>query len=434
MKKVIAYIIRFLVGDKKTASLCSLVGYTNDVRLFSRYKVVIIPSDFFKEGVYGTEVSIPYLPLQELAGVPLLFGKPELEWVDETLVVHADIIASAFFLLTRYEEIRYREKRDQHGRFPGKDSLPYRAGFLDRPVVDEYGVLLRGWLKQTGVQVPESQPQIKKVWLTHDVDAPFFCRSFRHVIRETIKGQGLKSAMAFYRRPLTDDPYYTFPWLAEQDVALREKIGKERCASILFFKSGKNRSKQDRPYCNLQTMEMQELIALCKTEKIVVGLHSSYEAGKNPKSIESERDTVERAAKQKVKYNRHHYLSLREPEDMEWLEKAGITDDFSLGYADVSGFRLGTSRPVRWINPITRRLSPLVLHPLTVMDVTLSEEKYMHMDYESALTYCRKLIQQVAQMNGELVLLWHNDTVSELGKTPWLRSLYVQLLEDLKTE
>ena len=31
--------------------------------------------------------------------------------------------------------------------------------------------------------------------------------------------------------------------------------------------------------------------------------------------------------------------------------RAGITDDFTMGYADIAGFRLGTCRSVRWINP-----------------------------------------------------------------------------------
>jgi hypothetical protein len=220
----------------------------------------------------------------------------------------------------------------------------------------------------------------------------------------------------------------------KQDVDLQNKWPKRNVNSIYFFKSGKKRSKPDRPYYNLYAAEVQELIALCKENWFVIGLHSSYEAGENPELIEKECAMLKKASGRKLLCNRHHYLSSREPEDMEWLWKAGIKHDFSMGYADVAGFRLGTSRRVHWINPVTKRFTPLVLHPLTIMDVTLSEEKYMHMDYESALAYCRNLIRQVTRMNGELVLLWHNDTVSELATTPWLRTLYVQLLEDLKTE
>lgn len=118
---------------------------------------------------------MPKLPLEEIEGVPLLFGSSKTEWQGDTWVVHADIIASAYFLLTRYEEIRKRNIRDIHGRFPGKESLPFKAGFIHRPIVDEYGRLLRRWLRQARVQsAVEPTPHIQKVWLTHDVDAPFF--------------------------------------------------------------------------------------------------------------------------------------------------------------------------------------------------------------------------------------------------------------------
>ena len=149
MRDIIDYIIRFLIGTEQAGRLSSCIGYTSDKRLFDRYLIVFTPSGFFNEGVYGTQASIPTLPLQEIEGVPLLFGSPKIEWVGDTLLIHADLIASTYFLLTRYEEIVRRTERDDHGRFPGKLSLPFRAGFIERPIVEEYGVLVRQWLRMT---------------------------------------------------------------------------------------------------------------------------------------------------------------------------------------------------------------------------------------------------------------------------------------------
>ena len=89
---------------------------------------------------------------------------------------------------------------------------------------------------------------------------------------------------------------------------------------------------------------------------------------------------------------------------MVWLEKAGITDDFTMGYPDVAGFRLGTSRPVHWINPENKRISPLILHPLAIMECSLNEPVYMNLGYEGALAYSTQLIKQVASANGELAV------------------------------
>lgn len=342
MRDFIKYIIKFLIGGERAGTLSSLVGYTSDPNKFSHYRVVIIPSPFFRDEVYGTAESMPGLPLNEIEGVPLLFGSPKVEWYGDTWVVHADIVASAYFLLTRYEEIRKRNVRDIHGRFPGKESLPYKAGFIHRPIVDEYGKLLRRWLRQARVQsATDPAPQIQKVWLTHDVDAPFFCRTFRNLIRETVKGIGFAQAWKIFCGPLREDPFYTFPWLLEQGNELKKAIGKERCESVFFIKSGGS-SVYDRPYYKLHSKELQELLLLCKTENGRIGLHASYDAGKTPALIAAEKELLEKQAGRPVNYNRHHYLASCEPEDMDWLEKAGITDDFTMGYPDVAGFRLGT--------------------------------------------------------------------------------------------
>jgi len=64
-----------------------------------------------------------------------------------------------------------------------------------------------------------------------------------------------------------------------------------------------------------------------------------------------------------------------------------------MGYADMAGFRLGTCRAVHWINPVKKELTSLKLHHLTIMDVTLSEKKYMYMNAHDALQYCKVLFK-----------------------------------------
>jgi len=54
----------------------------------------------------------------------------------------------------------------------------------------------------------------------------------------------------------------------------------------------------------------------------------------------------------------------------------------------------------------------------------------MGLDFNRALTYCRNLVEQVNNVGGELVLLWHNDSVQE-GSGSYLRKLYAQLLKEL---
>jgi hypothetical protein len=118
---------------------------------------------------------------------------------------------------------------------------------------------------------------------------------------------------------------------------------------------------------------------------------------------------------------------------MKFLIEAGIEEDFTIGYADMAGFRLGTCRAVNYIDLENMRLTKLKLHPLTVMDGTLSEKKYMFMNAHDALQYCEQLINTVENFNGELVLLWHNTMIE---KTPSLyhRKLYSEIISILKSK
>jgi hypothetical protein len=416
MNEILSYLIRFLLGDEGGAA----VGYTADRGLFSRYALAIVPSGFFDAPTYGAPASLPSLPLKEIDGVPFLFGEAREERIGRTQVIYADLIASAYFLLTRYEELARRQVRDAHGRFPGKESLPFRAGFIHRPVVDEYGLLLRrrlGW--------PPPEPGIRQVFLTHDVDAPFLYRSWKGLLRSILDGRGLVRSIGGKFGPAgkSADPYYTFPRLFEED----RRIAGAR--SIFFIKAG-GRTLPDKPRYNLRNKDVRRLIDDIRRQGGEIGLHASYEAGIRPGLIAAEKARLERFLGSPVACNRHHFLASREPEDMDQLERLGFTGDFSLGYADVAGFRLGTCRPVRRINPLARRLGALCLHPLTVMDCTLEERKYMGLSFEEASGYCLRLAGEARRMGGEFTLLWHNTSLAE-GSDSYLGRLYDFLITQL---
>lgn len=425
-KNTIEYIIRFLTGDKHMPEIESSVGYTNEPDEFHKYKVIIRPSGFFTETGYGTSASLPTLPLQETDGIPILFGNSEIIHKEGKIFTHADIIASSYFLLSRYEEFVRKNERDVHGRFPGKESLPYRAGFLDRPLVDEYGRLLRKWLRTVGSDIPENPTGINKIWLTHDIDEPFFHRSFKGFIRGLISCRNRRSVIRNYFGKLSHNTAYTFPSFTEENKKLMQRTGRSRCESVFFFKAG-GTGKQDRPVYNLGSKDIRTLFSFCKENEITTGLHASYTAGIMPSLISREKKTLEKAIGHTITFNRNHYLSSREPEDLVHLAESGIKDDFTMGYADVSGFRLGTCRPVSGINPENGKIYPVILHPLTIMECTLDRKEYMNLSYEKAFAYCKKLIENTAEHNGDIVLLWHNTSFIE-SPGNWQPALYRSLL------
>ncbi|MEI6753004.1 MAG: polysaccharide deacetylase family protein [Paludibacter sp.] len=435
MTEIIEYIIGFLLGDSVPPKLAAKVGYTSNPKEYRKYKLVIKPSDFFNEDIYGTADSLPQLPLHIWEESPILFGTSEAEEVGKTRIIHADLVASTYFLISRYEEMVRHDERDVHGRFTGKESLPYRAGFIDSPLVDEYGKILRNQLRQIGLDISEPNPAIRKMYLTHDVDQLSHFRSLRGFMGGLLRGirrpkEGNKAIKSYFGG-LKNDPWYTSPWLFKLDNSLRQKVGNDRCEPIVFLKIGGGTHKEDRPFITHHVQDFQALVKLCKRKNITFGLHSSYEAGIHPEKIADEKKHLERITRRKTTYNRHHYLDSREPEDMLALINVGITDDFTLGYADVAGFRLGTCRAVKWINPGTRELTSLTLHPLTMMDSSLSDKRYMNLNAHEAYEYCIRLINMVESWSGELVLLWHNTSVEETPQS-YHRKLYQDLITYLK--
>ncbi len=432
MQETINYLINFLLGESNS-ELSSDIGYTSDQQLFSQYKVVIIPSPFFDKKSYGKTSSIPTLPLSKVNDIPLLYGSPKIEKIKNTLVVHADIIASSYFLLSRYEEWLRPDCRDTHGRFSGKESLAYRANFLHRPIVEEYGKLLLKWLNESGSSTIENNKNISKVYLTHDVDEVYRYRDTKSFLKTLIRsfytkeGQLQEAFRSFFGK-IEDDPLFTFPWIFKTNNQFKQEAKKLNIETIFFFKSLISYLPEDKPYYNLFLKDTQYLFKLCDINEVEIGLHASYLSGDNPEMILEEKEQLEIASGNSIQYNRHHFLRLKNVADTESLYYAGISDDFTMGYADIAGFRLGTCKPVNWINLQTKEVTALTLHPLCIMDRTLEDKRYMNFNYNEALSYSKNLIDKVAEYNGELILLWHNSSLCNKFRFSQ-KQLYSELLK-----
>jgi hypothetical protein len=71
----------------------------------------------------------------------------------------------------------------------------------------------------------------------------------------------------------------------------------------------------------------------------------------------------------------------------------------------------------------------VVIHPLEIMECTLDRPAYMNLGSEDAFEYCNRIIDQVYQHNGELVLLWHN---SEFLGQNYQEKLYIAVMEYIR--
>lgn len=383
MGTVIRYLIEFLLYGNSEAA--AQVGYTADEAAWPRYKAVILPS-----GHLGGEIVLPDLG-------PVQIAYPDS--APKTAVIQSDIVYNAFFFLSRAEEL-INPGRDEHGRFAAKYSLLGEKNRLNIPHVDEYARIL-----MKALELPLPTPGLGKVWLTHDVDTIAQYRHLRGFIGGVLRGEGELAWAA--QKNIHLDPAYTFPWLIEQDRKVVKALG-EKAEALYFIKHTHGRG-YDYPQYDIRKHDYRHLEALLKQSGAQIGLHSSYYG-----------DIID-----PMPMHRSHYLRCS-IDQMQRLADAGVTDDFTMGFADRAGFRLQTTRPVRWINPKTMQLTNLTLHPLTVMDCTLSNEHYMNLKEDEAYFLCQQLFDKVRQYQGEAVLLWHN---SNIHPGTYHRQLYPNILQ-----
>ena len=143
-----------------------------------------------------------------------------------------------------------------------------------------------------------------------------------------------------------------------------------------------------------------------------IGLHPSYNAFNDPRKIDRERIALEKTAGSTVSLSRQHYLRFAVPDTWKHLHNAYLKEDSTLGYAAEPGFRCGTSKPFPVFDIHQRKQLPLSERPLLIMDVSL--KLYKKFSVEESIQYCQLIIDQVKKHNGELVILWHNSSLSEL--------------------
>lgn len=337
---------------------------------------------------------------------------------DGTIIFYADIIAAAFFMLTRWEET-VSSVRDQHGRFPATASVAYKQGFLDRPIVDEYALILQTWLK-TLLPGWEPQPPRFSVKLSHDID---YVRSasIRNVGGDILKRRSPIKALQTTKQLISRE---TDPYL-QGCYALADLSEAHGFQSAFYFMAA-DRSLLDSGY-DPQEKPVQRLIHDLRRRGHEVGFHPGYRTLGNPERFHFEKRRMDAALGETRYGGRQHYLRFRAPDTWRLWEEAGLTYDSTVGYADHEGFRCGTCHPFQPFDIERDRVLDLWEIPLIVMDGTLKQ--YRNLTPSEGEERILTLAQRCKAVNGVFTLLWHNTSLQ--GEwAPWAE-MYRRVLPQL---
>ena len=370
--------------------------------------------------------------------VPIIYGEM-LEngtWLRQDkgqLELGLDLMGSAFFMLTRYEEI-VKPERDKHDRFPASASLAFQEAFLLRPIVNEYLEILWACLKRLWPQLERSSRQYR-VLVSHDVDHPssVYGRPWLSVLKEAAKDSLQRrlprlSAQRLWARTqapferFDDDPYNTFDFL----MSLSESYG---LSSAFYFITDHSNGDIDG-YYTLDMPWVQKLMSRMHERGHEIGLHPSYATYQSVQQTHKEfrrlrQLTAALTIEQSEWGGRQHYLRWQAPTSWQNWEDAGLDYDSTLSYADCVGFRCGICYEFSIFNLLTRHQLQLKERPLIIMEASLFSAVYMALSNKQALEIARDLIKHCQRYKGDFTLLWHNSHLLTAAD----KQMYCDLLE-----
>ena len=157
-----------------------IISYGANIPLWQNNHIHIYESTFFNED-YLTKNNLPKFPLSSYNNLPVLYKgrsdiyKPFIDRKGNKIITNIDIIASSFFMLTRYEEVvnDSTEILISMNAFQATASIALKDNFLNRPIVNEYFELLWDCIRILSPGL-ERKPFWKgkdfSLCLTHDVD------------------------------------------------------------------------------------------------------------------------------------------------------------------------------------------------------------------------------------------------------------------------
>lgn len=322
-----------------------------------------------------------------------------------------DLLGSIFFVLSRYEEYIIKS-RDKHGRFSARNSYQYIAGWLNQPICDVWAVAFIRYLEYFFTEpINFVRPPIKII-PTFDIDHTFAylerpaARRNLSLLKDLIRFN-FKRIRERYRvlKHLQPDPYNTFSTIQE--------IAADHFDVKVFWLVG-DYDRMDRNIHFLNPHQRRIIRQL--SENMEIGIHPSYASNFLNGKVRIEIDRLQRiiGPDSSIKISRQHFLKMELPDTYQNLQTVNIREDYTMGYAECGGYRMGTAQTLKWFDLERDNISDLFLFPLIYMDGTLLE--YQKLSIHQAKEEVRALFEAMQPYGGNFTFLWHNETIGNYGK------------------
>jgi hypothetical protein len=364
---------------------------------------------------------------------------PGAECLPEPLIVPVgnivrfgyDLPGLMFWQLGRVEEIG-RADLDEHGRFPATASHALKHGYLERPIVDEWLVILAQVVSRLWPPATVRKPSFSTI-VSHDVDVPAryaLCSPgdwVRRVTGAASRRRWSEVAGAFHT-PLgkgagiaSGDPYNTYSWLMDQSEV-------RGLRSTFYFMAGCTDPKHDAGY-DPSHPAIRSLVRTIASRGHGIGIHPSYGTYGDPAAIARECTRLRQIVAEELGYappmgGRAHYLRWSQPTTSRAFAAAGLVQDASLGYPDRIGFRAATCHPYPAFDPVAHETLAITIQPLVAMEGTVLD--YMGLgEGRPALQLLMEMKRTCKRVGGAFSMLWHNSELDSAIR----KSMYLAVLD-----
>lgn len=329
-----------------------------------------------------------------------------------------DVFAASFYLLSRYEEY-LPHKKDSFGRYAHENSLAFREHFLETPLVNTWVCHLAAIMQRRfpGFTIPQSSYAFIP---TYDIDSAW---SFKQ------KGL-LRNTGGFLRSPslnrlkvllgLQKDPFDAFDWL-------HNLHGRYKLQPLYFFLVAEKKGAYDKnilPYKN----SMWKLVKQ-HAERYTIGIHPSWQSGDHFPLLKKEKELLEAMSESTIKCSRQHYIRFNLPGGFRRLAEAQITDEYSMGYGSINGFRASVATSFLWYDLEKDECTTLLLHPFCFMDANSFYEQKLTSN--EALAELMRYHVTCKKVGGKMITIWHNNFLGTGKEFSGWREVYRKFIETL---
>ncbi|HMP31648.1 MAG TPA: hypothetical protein PKD85_18745, partial [Saprospiraceae bacterium] len=386
-----------------------IISYGNE-----QNTILTIENHFFKENLQYTSNLIPSKAdevaivvddnihhLIQLYG----HGKYNNDWLA------LDIVASTFFMATRWEETVVPE-RDLHGRFDENHASSVRFNFLDRPIINEYACLLKDILSSKGIHIISHNPNAQ-IKITFDIDYLYKWKSWSSLFGNLYrKGPTLEDKIFYVKNFIVSkilrqrhrDLFFSFDTLLEQ-------LQKNNLQAIFYFMVAKMRPLYDHNDYDIDDPLVKRYMVKIIEKGHTLALHSSYDAILSTQQLITERKKLEEASGQKIENIRPHYVRILPTESLRNIAKSGFLYESSMIYPRNFGFRCGTTQAIPFFDLSTKTTTNLIMIPTIAMS-SIGVDQNLEYQYSAI----KQLIKTMKTYGGEAQIIWHNSDLDTSSK------------------